>query len=99
MIYGLIIIIVLLLVLLVVAFRKFNYYYSNVVDTYEEIESFREHLEMVHDLEMFYGDDTLGSLIEHSKKLSDFLGDSQQMISLNEKEYTDYVKSQEDQKE
>ena len=71
MIYGLITIIALLLATLVVVFRKFNYYYSSAEDTYEAIESFREHLEIVHSMEMFYGDDTLGSLIEHSKKLSD----------------------------
>ena len=42
------------------------------------MESFREHLDIVHNLDTFYGDETWGALIEHSKELSDFLREVQE---------------------
>jgi len=35
----------------------------------DSIDSFKSHLEGIYELEMFYGDDTLGGLISHSKDL------------------------------
>ena len=34
---------------------------------------FRSHIESIYELEMFYGDDTLKALLEHSRNLSDQL--------------------------
>ena len=42
-------------------------------DAFEKINSFREHIEKVHELEMFYGDETLQGMIAHSKGLSEYL--------------------------
>ena len=38
-------------------------------DLQQMINSFAEHLNSIYELEMFYGDDTLESLIKHSKQL------------------------------
>jgi hypothetical protein len=38
------------------------------------IRDFSSHLKTVHDLEMFYGDETLASLMQHAKELTDRLG-------------------------
>ena len=37
------------------------------------INDFAEHIKGVHELEMFYGDETLASLMKHSKELSEKL--------------------------
>lgn len=37
------------------------------------IKDFSSHLNSVNELEMFYGDETLASLIEHSRKLTEAL--------------------------
>ena len=42
---------------------------------FEKIDSFNEHVTKLHELEMFYGDDTLQSLIKHSTDLGDYLDD------------------------
>ena len=42
---------------------------------FEKIDSFRDHVSKIHELEMFYGDDTLQSLIKHSTDLGDYLDD------------------------
>ena len=36
---------------------------------YDKTEEFIEHLEQIHELEMYYGDQNLQNLIDHSKRL------------------------------
>ena len=49
--------------------RQFLFFAQNVVELENKLNGFDGHLSSVHELEMFYGDDTLGSLIEHSKNI------------------------------
>ena len=53
------------------------------------IYDFQNHLTSVHELEMFYGDDTLKALMQHAKKLSETLEDLD--LILNEPEESDSV--------
>ena len=39
------------------------------------IDNFVEHITSVYEMEMFYGDETLGFLVEHTKSLYDILED------------------------
>jgi len=78
MIYISIILNIILTLLLFVVSRKALETYSRVDESFEAVESFREHLEIVYNLDTYYGDDTLGSLLEHSKELSIFLGEMQE---------------------
>ena len=48
----------------------------------DETISFRDHLESVHELEMFYGDDTLGGLIDHVGEYSETLADFEEIYTL-----------------
>ena len=41
----------------------------------EMISAFIEHLTGIYELEMFYGDQTLSSLMQHGKELREALGD------------------------
>ena len=75
---------------------RVEYFISNLEETFFSIESYREHLEMVYGLETYYGDDTLQSLLEHSNQLSEFLRESQQVFSLNEREFLEYVENKND---
>lgn len=43
---------------------------NNSSDLIELISSFRNHTKAVYELESFYGDETLGGLLEHAKALS-----------------------------
>jgi len=73
--------------------------YSRIEESFEAIESFREHLDIVHGLETYYGDETLAALIEHSRELSDFLGEIQESYSLGEKENSQDDNSKEKEEE
>tara|TARA_Y100000593_G_C4298782_1_gene332192 strand:- start:83 stop:349 length:267 start_codon:yes stop_codon:yes gene_type:complete len=48
---------------------------NNLEDLREIIDNFAEHVEQVHELEIFYGDDTLQHLLNHSKELSGVIRD------------------------
>tara|TARA_R100001594_G_scaffold147004_1_gene199326 strand:- start:407 stop:784 length:378 start_codon:yes stop_codon:yes gene_type:complete len=39
-------------------------------DIQEMVNSFANHIESVHDMEMFYGDETLAGLMEHANSLN-----------------------------
>jgi len=47
---------------------------DDVEEIMEKTASFSDHLETMHELEMYYGDENLQSMIRHSKKLiNDFI--------------------------
>jgi len=44
--------------------------FQEELDTFSErLEEYRDHIEIVHGLERFYGDETLSNLLRHSKAL------------------------------
>tara|TARA_R100001086_G_scaffold220654_1_gene137630 strand:+ start:756 stop:1067 length:312 start_codon:yes stop_codon:yes gene_type:complete len=53
------------------------------------ITNFSEHLQKLHELEMFYGDTTLGHLIEHSKQLVEDMKNFEEIYTLLEDEPND----------
>lgn len=51
-----------------------NDFEEEIVEIVSKVENFSEHIESVHELEMYYGDENLRSLIEHSAELvNDFI--------------------------
>ena len=44
---------------------------NQITELWTDISKFNDHLKIVHDTEMFYGDTTLQALIEHSQELSE----------------------------
>ncbi len=54
---------------------------DDLFDTLEVIESFSDHLDQLHELETFYGDETLQGLINHSREVIN------ELVGLQEKYY------------
>mgnify|MGYP003140812290 FL=1 len=48
---------------------------TEVEDTSKLIQNFSNHVESIHELEMFYGDQTLQDLMKHGKDLAESLKD------------------------
>ncbi len=46
---------------------------EEMYDFKEMVDSFAVHLERVYELEMFYGDETLGALLEHARSFNEQL--------------------------
>ena len=59
---------------------------ANFDDLYSQIESYEQHVESIHSLEMFYGDQTLQGLIKHSRSLLNEIYDFQEKFITQEEE-------------
>ena len=70
--------------------EKLNDVQDDFFSVLEGVEAFSDHLENVHELEMFYGDETLQGLIIHSKELINGI------IDIQEKYYDVEVTSEEE---
>ena len=65
--------------------QEFTYMSDNVEKTAGVLSTFTEHLEKLYELETYYGDESLKSLIEHSKQvLEDIKGFETVISSLSE---------------
>lgn len=64
--------------------KQFLFFTENVGALEEALRGFDGHLRGVHEMEMFYGDDTLGLLIKHSKALVDDISEFHDSFSLDE---------------
>jgi predicted PurR-regulated permease PerM len=53
--------------------RKLLYFTENINKIDDSIDSFINHLEELYELPLFYGDENLKQLIEHSKQLGNQL--------------------------
>jgi len=67
--------------------RNFYDVTSNMKDLTEEVMDFDEHLNQVHEMEMFYGDEILGGLIAHSRALRYTLEDFADIYALIDEDY------------
>ena len=65
---------------------QFLFFSERIVDLEKSLEAFESHLKGVHELEVFYGDDTLGGLIEHSKSVVETVREFFDGFSLEEEE-------------
>jgi hypothetical protein len=61
---------------------KLFYVSDNIGDTMGIIQEYQEHLESLYEMEMFYGDDTLQGLIEHTKFIIDEIKGFEEIYSL-----------------
>ena len=65
-----------------VVLGKLFYVGENLSDLVELITTYRNHLKAVYSMEMFYGDETLQHLIEHTKSLHILLEDYEDIYSI-----------------
>ena len=64
--------------------RQFVFFSENIELLQGALQSFDEHLKSIYELEMFYGDDTLEGLLEHSRNLLASVGDFNDSFSIEE---------------
>ena len=57
--------------------QKLSFIYDNIGDVSELITNYRVHLKTVYSMEMFYGDETLKFLLDHTRSNSLLLEDYQ----------------------
>ena len=77
--------------------RKVLFVSSNTTEVLVAIERYKDHINGVYELETFYGDETLKSLLDHTGELSTFLSECENAYGLTESEYENYVQSIEEE--
>jgi hypothetical protein len=55
--------------------QRMTFIYQNIGDVSEIIANYRVHLKQVYSMEMFYGDETLQYLMDHTRSISTLLED------------------------
>ena len=75
------------------ALKKLLFVSDNISYLHEAMTGFSEHLVSIHELEMFYGDETLKALIEHSKGINEIISEFEDIHSLTDiqEEYIDDI--------
>lgn len=77
--------------------RKVLYVSSNTTEILIAVDRYKKHINGVYELETFYGDETLKSLLDHTGELSTFLSECENAYGLTESEYENYVRSIEEE--
>ena len=62
--------------------RRLSYVAQNIGDLHELISNYKEHLGKVYSLEMFYGDETLKFLMEHTRALVSLMEEYSEVTSI-----------------
>ena len=55
--------------------QRLTFIYDNIGDVSDIIANYRTHLKSVYSMEMFYGDETLKYLVDHTRSVSNLLED------------------------
>jgi hypothetical protein len=55
---------------------------TNLEVVYSMVSGFRSHVEQIHEAEMFYGDQTLQALMDHSKQILDELENYEDIMDI-----------------
>ena len=66
--------------------KQFLFFTEEIGDLEGALTEFDGHLKGIHELEMFYGDETLGGLIKHSREVVDRVKEFYDGFSLDEGE-------------
>ena len=64
--------------------QQFLFFAENVSELEGSLAAFSSHLNGIHELETFYGDETLGGLIQHSKSVVENIKDFYDGFSLEQ---------------
>ncbi len=64
--------------------------FQEELDSFSEtLEEYQNHIDIVNSLERFYGDETLGNLLRHSKALVEECQSFQRVLRQEEEEYAE----------
>ena len=64
--------------------KRFLFISNNLADLIEMVSNYRAHLKAVYSLDMFYGDETLKALMEHTSLFSELLEEFEDVIEITE---------------
>jgi hypothetical protein len=63
---------------------RMSFISNNIDDLVQMVSNYRAHLKTVYNMDMFYGDETLKFLLEHTKDLRELLEDYEDVMYITE---------------
>ena len=66
--------------------KRYLNFQDRIDDFINKIEEYEGHVDVVYNLETFYGDETLGNLLRHSKTMVEDCNDFRLLYLVNEEE-------------
>jgi|TARA_R110000824_G_scaffold155825_1_gene328626 cell shape-determining protein MreC len=78
---------------------RFRFLSENSYILSSKIETYKEHLEAVYGLPMFYGDETLKSLLSHTSQLAEEITELKSVLFLTEDTEGEVLSGQEEKEE
>jgi hypothetical protein len=64
--------------------RKLTIVASNIDEIMGALENFEDHLETIYEMETYYGDETLHSILVHAKGITEFLSEFEDIYELSD---------------
>ena len=64
--------------------RKLMIVSSNIDEIMGALENFEDHLETIYEMETYYGDETLHSILVHAKGITEFLSEFEDIYELSD---------------
>lgn len=77
--------------------NKFIYLSENIDELYYSLEGYSNHLEKLYEMETYYGDETLQSLIRHSKNIVNNVQVFKDVYSLEEEELEEIAEEEKEE--
>ncbi len=77
--------------------KKSLHYSENIYFLVDDVDSFVAHLEAIYELQTFYGDETLHSLVLHSKRLRENIEEFKQNSILEIEEEKGLIEHEEEE--
>ena len=65
---------------------RLNFVSDNLIELYGRLDEFDQHIGFIHELEMYYGDETLKNLIRHSRDFRNYMKKYKEVMELLEGE-------------
>jgi hypothetical protein len=65
---------------------RLNFVSNNLIELYERLDEFDQHINFIYELEMYYGDETLKNLIRHSRDFRNYMKKYKEVMELLEGE-------------
>ena len=65
---------------------RLNFVSDNIIELYERLQEFDQHINFIYEVEMYYGDETLKNLIRHSRDLRNYMKKYKDVMELLEDE-------------
>ena len=76
---------------------RFKFYSENTGQLFTNLQEYTDHLQRVNQMEVYFGDPTIQGLLEHSRDVTDTVGQYLDIFSLEEEDLVEQAEEKEEE--